>query len=114
MPVLVLPGSLGASNGPGCFSLGEQRVIGLAEYRYITPWTPWSLTHIALTAFAEAGRAWSDTEDSDTLADVGFGILLSPTRSSRAAINRFDLSVPLVDGENVPDYQLFPGTTINY
>ncbi len=96
------------------FQTGEQRIVGMAEYRHITSWSPWSLVHTGFTTFVEAGRAWSDGENPDTLADTGVGLLLSPTRSSRAAINRFDISVPLVNGEDVADYQIFIGTTLNY
>ena len=96
------------------YQTGEQRLIGLAEYRHITSWSPWSLVHTAFTSFIEVGRAWSDGDDADTLADVGVGLLLSATRSSRAAVNRFDISVPLVDGEDVADYQIFIGSKINF
>jgi outer membrane protein assembly factor BamA len=96
------------------YERGEQRLVGVAEYRHITQWSPWSLVNTAFTTFVEVGRAWSDGDDADTLADIGVGLLLSPTRSSRAAINRFDISVPLVDGEGVADYQIFIGTKINY
>jgi len=96
------------------YQSGEQRLLGMAEYRHITSWSPWSLLHTAITSFIEVGRAWSDDEDSSPIADVGFGLLLSSTRSSRAAINRFDISLPLVTGDDVGDYQIFIGSTINY
>jgi len=96
------------------YQRGEQRLLGMAEYRHITSWSPWSLLHTALTGFVEVGRAWSDGDHPQTVANVGIGLLLSATRSSRAAVNRFDISVPLVDGEDVADYQIFIGTTINY
>ncbi len=110
--------SVGGADGlrayPNRFQVGDRRVIGVAEYRHITGWSPWSLLNTAFTGFIETGRAWSDGADADTLANVGVGLLLAPTRSSRAAVNRFDISVPLNSTEDVDDYQIFIGSQINF
>ena len=110
--------SIGGADGLRAYStdeqMGENRVLGLAEYRHITPWSPWSLANIAVSLFIEAGQAWDKDDTTTTLADAGFGLQLSPTRSSRAAINRFDVAFPLVKGPDVSGYQLFVGTKINF
>ena len=99
---------------PNRFQVGDRRVIGVAEYRHITGWSPWSLVNTALTGFVETGRAWSNGADADTLVNVGAGLLLAPTRSSRAAVNRFDISIPLSSTENVDSFQIFIGSQINF
>lgn len=110
--------SVGGADGlrayPNRFQVGDRRAIGVAEYRHITSWSPWSLVNTAFTGFVETGRAWSDDTDADTLANLGVGLLLAPTRSSRAAVNRFDLSVPLSSTENVDSFQIFIGSQINF
>ncbi len=110
--------SVGGADGlrayPNRFQVGDRRVIGVAEYRHITGWSPWSLVNTAFTGFVETGRAWSDGADADTLANIGVGLLLAPTRSSRAAVNRFDISVPLSSTENVDSFQIFIGSQINF
>ena len=110
--------SIGGADGIRAYStdhqIGENRILGLAEYRHITPWSPWALANIGVSLFAEAGKAWDKGDTATTLADAGFGVQLSPTRSSRAAINRFDVAFPLVNRSDVPSYQLFIGTKINF
>jgi len=96
------------------FQQGERRVVGLFEYRHITNWSPYSLLNTAYSLYIESGGAWTDSDNAEPLANIGFGILLSPTRSSRAAINRFEVVVPLVHGEDVGKFQFFVGTKINY
>lgn len=109
---------VGGENGlkayPHEFQRGENRAIGLIEYKHVTNWSPYSLAHTAFSIFAETGRAWTDGDDAQSLANVGVGFLLSPSRSSTAAINRFEIAVPLVHGEDVGKYQFFIGTTVNY
>jgi|GEM_PF-1869489 len=109
---------VGGENGlkayPHEFQRGENRAIGMIEYKHVTNWSPYSLAHTAFSIFAETGRAWTDSDDAKSLANVGVGFLLSPSRSSTAAINRFEIAVPLVHGEDVGKYQFFIGTTVNY
>ena len=107
-------GADGLRGYPERFQMGDRRIIALAEYRHITQWAPWSLAHVGFTGFVEAGRAWSDGEDAETLVNAGVGLLLSPTRSSRAAVNRFDISVPLTDNNDIDAFQLFVGTRLNF
>lgn len=86
----------------------------MAEFRHLTQWPPWSLANTAVAGFVESGRAWNDGDSSHQLTNVGLGFLFSPTRSSRAAISRIDISAPLVKGDDVPDYQIFIGSSIHY
>jgi hemolysin activation/secretion protein len=110
--------SIGGEDGlrayPNRFQVGDRRVLGVAEYRHVTKWAPWSLVHTAFTGFLETGRAWTEGTDADTLANVGVGLLLAPTRSSRSAVNRFDISVPLTSNEDIDSYQIFIGSQINF
>lgn len=110
---LAVGGEDGLRGYPNRFQVGERRILGLAEYRHITGWSPWSLVNTAFTGFVEGGRAWAET-DADTLVDVGFGLLLSPTRSSRSAINRFDIAFPLTSNGDVDTFQVFIGSSLNF
>lgn len=107
-------GADGLRGYPQRFQMGERRIIGLVEYRHITDWSPWSLAHVGFTGFVEGGRAWSDGDEAETLVNVGVGLLLAPTRSSRAAVNRFDISVPLTDNDDIDAFQIFVGTRLNF
>lgn len=111
---LAVGGADGLRGYPERFQVGDRRILGLAEYRHITQWSPWSLAHVGFTGFVEGGRAWSDGDDAETLVNVGVGLLLAPTRSSRAAVNRFDISVPLTDNNDIDDFQIFVGTRLNF
>ncbi|WP_157735912.1 hypothetical protein [Granulosicoccus antarcticus] len=107
-------GADGLRGYPTRFQVGGRRVLGVAEYRHITAWSPWSLVNTAVTGFIEGGRAWSEDEQADTLANIGVGLLLAPTRSSRSAVNRFDIAVPLSSNEDLDAFQIFIGTQINF
>ncbi len=50
-------GDQGLRAYPTEYQSGEQHFLGMAEYRHITAWSPWSLFHAALTSFVEVGRA---------------------------------------------------------
>lgn len=110
--------AIGGADGIRAYStehqVGDNRILGLAEYRHITPWTPWSLANIAVSFFVEAGQAWHRGLEQATLADAGFGLQISPTRSSRAAINRIDIAFPLTNSDSVDSFQLFIGSKINF
>lgn len=113
---LQLGGEYGLKGYPNGYQRGDTRLLGTAEYRHVTDFTPFELVNFGWGVFAEAGRAWrgADGVDADALADVGAGLLFSPSRSSRNEIVRLDVSFPLVDGPGVDDYLLFAGTQLSF
>jgi len=118
---LQLGGEYGLKGYPNAYARGGSRVIGLAEIRHVTSWSPFELTRAAFTAFAEVGRiglpdfaGTGGLRSDETLADIGIGLVLAPSRSSKGSVFRFDIAAPLVGGEDIDDFQIFAGTQIRY
>ncbi len=112
---LQLGGEYGLKGYPNAFQRGDTRLLGVAEYRHVFERSPFELVNLGAGAFIESGKAWRGADtDADTLVDVGFGLLFSPTRSSRNEILRLDVTFPLVDGEGVDDFLLFAGTQLRF
>ena len=110
--------SLGGESGlkayPNSFQRGNRMIVAATEYRYILDWYPLSLFRLALSGFHEIGSAWSRDVPRDWLQNAGFGLAVSPTRTSTHDLFRFDIAVPLTDHDGVRDYQIYVGTQIRY
>lgn len=106
---------VGGENGlkgyPNRYQTGPQRVLFVAEYRRDLSYRIWNLGRLGMTFFAESGRAWA-TEDEDRqpwLADIGAGLVFSPSRSSSTNLVRMELAAPLTEQEELASVQLFIG-----
>lgn len=106
---------VGGENGlkgyPNRYQTGPQRVVFLAEYRRDLSYRIWNLGRLGTTFFAESGRAWAaDAEDNKPwLADIGAGLVFSPSRSSSTNLVRMELAIPITDQETLAPVQLFIG-----
>jgi len=111
-----LGGEFGLKGYRNGYQAGDTRLLGIAEYRYVTDWTPFSLVNLGWGVFAEAGKAWNGaaSEQVDTLVDVGAGFMFSPSRSSRNDVVRLDITFPLTDGEGVDSFLLYAGTQLKF
>ena len=112
---LQLGGEYGLKGYPNAFRRGDTRLLGTAEYRHVFERSPFELVNLGAGAFVEAGKAWRGSDDdTDTLVDVGAGLLFSPSRGSRNEILRLDVTFPLTGGEGVDDFLLFVGTQLRF
>lgn len=107
-------GSHGLSGYPDAYQAGDTRVIASTELRHVNHWNPYNLAHTALHAFAEVGQVRTESEKNSLLADVGIGFALSPTRSSKLSVVRFDVVVPLSNTDEVKGIQIYIGASIEY
>jgi hypothetical protein len=94
-----LPGAefdIGLSYGLRAYPLhaftGDRAWLAGAEYRFTVADDLWRVLGVALGAFAEAGGAWYDGEDSRIGADVGFGVRLGPSRLASGDMFRVDVA----------------------
>ncbi|MCK5921653.1 MAG: hypothetical protein KAG66_11980, partial [Methylococcales bacterium] len=111
---LRLGGEAGLKAYPKDYQRGDRRWVGVTEYRRVTHWNPYRLARIGFTGFVEVGRVTGTGMSTDTIADIGIGLALAPTRSSQSDLLRIDIAAPVVGGEGVADYQLFVGTRLVY
>ena len=69
-------------------------------------------------AFYDAGKVW-DTEttgasDTDTLANIGFGLRLSPSKFRLDKILHIDVAAPLRHVDLVDDYQVIVSGRVDF
>ena len=109
-----LGGESGLIGYPNSYQTGNNRVIGVAEYRHVFGWNIWNLVRAATTTFAEVGRAWSNHDNVPTISNFGIGLSFAPTRSSTTSVIRVDLAAPLVHAQDISRVQLYVGAQISY
>jgi len=104
---LLLGGDSGLRGYPLRYQEGDRRYLVSLEQRFYTPWQVLRLVNIGAAVFFDAGEAWFDGSRGDEfelglLRDVGFGLRLASTRSSRGAMMHVDVAFPL-DGDDSID-----------
>ena len=94
---LTLGGDNGLRGYPLRYQAGDARLLFTVEQRLFTNWYPLRLARVGAAAFYDLGRVWGGPEDAARgwLQDVGLGLRLAPSRTSRAAVVHFDLAFPL-------------------
>lgn len=104
---LTIGGDSGLRGYPLRFEEGNRRILFSVEQRYFTGWEIFKLANVAAAVFFDAGRAWFNNQPSDmgVLKDVGFGLRLSPSRSSGKSIVHFDVAFPLDGDETIDSVQ---------
>lgn len=107
-------GEVGLKGFPNRYQRGDRRVLGAAEYRHIFDWYPFRLFRLGLSNFYEVGAAWTSDTERDWLHNIGFGLVISPTRTSTHNLMRFDIVVPTSDRDDIKPYQVYIGTQISY
>lgn len=106
---------LGGDNGIRGYPLrwvdGDRRVILTVEQRFYMPWHVMKLVHLGAAVFYDAGSAWwsGDTAavQQPFLQDVGVGLRLSSSRSSKGGMMHIDLAFPINPPDGIPRYQLY-------
>ncbi len=100
---LLLGGDNGLRGYPLRFRDGDRRFLISFEQRFYTDWELFDLVHVGAAVFADAGRAWYEDgptgDDSGLLKNVGVGLRLGSSRSSRGQLVHLDVAFPL-DGDS--------------
>jgi hypothetical protein len=104
---LLLGGDSGLRGYPLRYQEGDRRYLVTIEQRFYMPWQVLRLVNIGAAVFFDAGVAWfagsrGDAFELGLLRDVGFGLRLASTRSSRGAMVHVDVAFPL-DGDETID-----------
>jgi len=94
-------GGSGMRGYPNRYQAGTRRFRVTAEERYYTDLYPFRVLRVAIAGFVDVGRAWSSSQDNDTLANAGIGLRFESTRTNRNLVYHIDVAFPLVDGPGV-------------
>ena len=97
---LLLGGDNGLRGYPRRFQDGDRRFLLSLEQRFYTQWELFNLINAGAAVFMDAGRAWYDGGGGGlgVLKDVGLGLRLSSSRSSKGTMVHLDVAYPL-DGD---------------
>lgn len=95
--------TIGGDNGLRGYPMRYQAAKAVAmltlEQRFYTDWYPFRLFRVGAVMFADVGRAWGvyGTPDADLglLRDVGVGLRIGNSRSSRGSMLHIDVAYPL-------------------
>ena len=98
---LLLGGDNGLRGYPRRFRDGDRRFLLSVEQRFYTRWELFNLINAGAAVFMDAGSAWYEggPGSPEVLKDVGLGLRLSPSRSSKGTIVHLDVAYPL-DGDS--------------
>jgi outer membrane protein assembly factor BamA len=111
---LLLGGASGLRGYPARIQDGNRRVLFRMEQRYYTDWHVLQLFYVGGAAFFDMGRAWTPdvTPESHAgfLKDVGMGLRLSPSRTSRGTIIHLDLAYALDAEAGTKKFQFLVST----
>ena len=95
---------------PNEYQRGNRRWLLSAERRRFTDIHIFNLMYLGFGGYVDAGRTWDTetpgAEGTQTLADVGLGIRLSPSKFRINNVIHIDLAAPLVNTNEVDSYQL--------
>ncbi len=111
---VLLGGASGLRGYPEGFQAGDKSLLFTAEKRYHFNWYPLHLAKFGAVAFADVGTAWGAGSASKTLADVGLGLRIIPTRSSSAKSIHIDLALPINQRDKAGDYQFLVETRASF
>ncbi len=111
---VLLGGATGLRGYPEGFQAGDKSFLFTAEKRYHFNWYPLHLAKLGAVAFADVGTAWGAGSALKTLADVGLGLRIIPTRSSSAKAIHLDLAFPINERDKAGDYQFLIETKASF
>ena len=113
---LLLGGETGLRGYPTGYQDGTKSVVFTAEKRFHFDWYPYQLAKFGAVVFADAGTAWDgdNNNKAEILSDVGFGLRIIPTRTSKTKALHLDFAFPLDAGKNVDGLQITLKTQQNF
>jgi hypothetical protein len=103
---ILLGGDSGLRGYPLRYQAGDRRVLLTLEQRFFSPREWFHLVHVGAAVFFDAGQAWFvnprstqspelSAQEKRILKDIGFGLRLGSSRSSRGAVLHLDVAFPL-------------------
>jgi hypothetical protein len=112
---LLLGGDSGLRGYPLRYQEGDRRYLVSLEHRFYTDLYLFRLIRVGAAVFLDAGEAWfagpaGEEHELGLLKDVGCGLRLGSTRSSRGSMVHVDVAFPL-DGDPSIDSVQFLVTT---
>ena len=111
---LLLGGDSGLRGYPKGYQDGTKSLVLTAEKRFHFDWYPYQLAKFGAVVFADAGTAWGGESKSKILTDVGFGLRIIPTRTSKTKALHLDFAFPLDAEKNVDNVQISLKTQQNF
>jgi outer membrane protein assembly factor BamA len=103
---ILLGGDSGLRGYPLRYQAGDRRFLLTLEQRFFSPREWFHLVHVGAAVFFDAGQAWFvnprstqspelSAQEKRILKDIGFGLRLGSSRSSRGAVLHLDVAFPL-------------------
>jgi outer membrane protein assembly factor BamA len=114
---LLLGGDTGLRGYPLRYLEGDRRLLFSVEQRFYSDREYFHLIHAGAAVFFDIGSAWIDDTEGKVarerrlLKDVGFGLRLGPSRSSRASMVHLDVAFPLDGGSSIKRIQWLVSTS---
>jgi hypothetical protein len=117
---LLLGGDSGLRGYPIRYQAGDRRALLTLEQRFYSDREVFHLAHLGAAVFFDAGQAWFvDTltlqeqalrQDRKVLKDIGLGLRVASSRSSRGGVLHLDVAFPLDGGSNLRRVQWLVST----
>lgn len=103
---------------PDDYQRGNRRWVMSIERRRFTNWHIFNLAYLGVAGYVDVGKVW-DTEtpnppNTDTLANVGFGLRISPSKFRLDKIAHIDIAAPLRNADEVDDYQIIVSGRVDF
>jgi hypothetical protein len=117
---LLLGGDSGLRGYPIRYQAGDRRVLLTLEQRFFSDREVFHLAHLGAAVFFDAGQAWFvDTltqrdvalrQERSVLKDIGLGLRVGSSRSSRGGVLHLDVAFPLDGGRSIQNAQWLVST----
>jgi hypothetical protein len=117
---LLLGGDSGLRGYPLRYQAGDRRFLLTLEQRFYSDREVFHLAHLGAAVFFDAGQAWFvDTltlrdrllrQERQLLRDIGLGLRIASSRSSRGAVLHLDVAFPLDRSRSIQSVQWLVST----
>jgi hypothetical protein len=108
---LLLGGEQGLRGYPIRLQAGDRRWLATVEQRFFSNREFFHLLHFGAAVFFDIGRSWYNNPppglkvEEDTLRDIGIGLRIGSSRSSKAAMVHLDIAFPLDGPDTIKSMQ---------
>ena len=115
---LLLGGESGLRGYPAHIQDGTRRFLLSLEKRYYSDLHVLQLFYVGAAAFFDIGRAWTPDQATEKYAgflkDLGVGLRLAPSRTSRGSIVHLDLAYALDAAPDTEKFQFLVSTESHF